>query len=34
VTGVPLVVVNDSHAIEGAESPEGYERALRQIAHG
>jgi len=34
VAGVPLVVVNDSHAIEGAETPEGYERALRQIAHG
>ena len=33
VAGVPLVVVNDSHAIEGAETPEGYERALRQIAH-
>jgi predicted DsbA family dithiol-disulfide isomerase len=32
VGGVPLVVVNDSHAIEGAETPEGYERALRQIA--
>jgi len=32
VAGVPLVVVNDSHAIEGAETPEGYERALRQIA--
>lgn len=32
VAGVPLVVVNDSHAIEGAETPEGYERALRRIA--
>jgi len=32
VGGVPLVVVNDTHAIEGAETPEGYERALRQIA--
>lgn len=32
VAGVPLVVVNDSYAIEGAETPEGYERALRQIA--
>ena len=32
VAGVPLVVVNDAHAIEGAETPEGYERALRQIA--
>jgi predicted DsbA family dithiol-disulfide isomerase len=34
VAGVPLVVVNDSHAIEGAETPDGYERALRQIAQG
>jgi predicted DsbA family dithiol-disulfide isomerase len=32
VSGVPLLVVNDSHAVEGAETPEGYERALRQIA--
>ena len=32
VAGVPLVVVNDSHAIEGAETPQGYEQALRQIA--
>ena len=32
VAGVPLVVVNDSHAIEGAQSPEGYEQALRRIA--
>ena len=32
VAGVPLVVVNDAHAIEGAETPEGYERALRDIA--
>jgi predicted DsbA family dithiol-disulfide isomerase len=32
VGGVPLVVVNDTHAIEGAETPEGYEHALRQIA--
>jgi predicted DsbA family dithiol-disulfide isomerase len=31
VSGVPLVVVNDAHAIEGAETPEGYERALRLI---
>jgi predicted DsbA family dithiol-disulfide isomerase len=31
VSGVPLVVVNDTHAIEGAETPEGYERALRLI---
>ena len=32
VAGVPLLVVNDTHAIEGAETPEGYERALRQVA--
>lgn len=32
VGGVPLVVVNDTHAIEGAETPQGYEQALRQIA--
>jgi predicted DsbA family dithiol-disulfide isomerase len=32
VAGVPLVVVNDAHAIEGAEMPEGYEQALRRIA--
>lgn len=32
VTGVPLVVVNDSHAIEGAHPPGDYEQALRQIA--
>ena len=32
VAGVPLVVVNNAHAIEGAETPEGYERALRRIA--
>jgi predicted DsbA family dithiol-disulfide isomerase len=30
--GVPLLVVNDRHAIEGAETPEGYERAIRQAA--
>ena len=34
VAGVPLVVVNDEYAIEGAETPEGYEQALRQIANG
>jgi predicted DsbA family dithiol-disulfide isomerase len=32
VGGVPLVVVNDSYGIEGAQMPEDYERALRQIA--
>ena len=34
VGGVPLVVVNDTHGIEGAQPPEGYEQALRQIAAG
>ena len=33
VNGVPFVVVNGKYAIEGAETPEGYEQALRQIAH-
>ncbi len=32
VAGVPYVVVNDSYAIEGAQSPEAFEQALRQIA--
>jgi predicted DsbA family dithiol-disulfide isomerase len=32
VGGVPLVVVNNQYGIEGAQSPEGYEEALRQIA--
>jgi predicted DsbA family dithiol-disulfide isomerase len=32
VSGVPLVVVNDSYGIEGAQMPEDYERALRRIA--
>jgi predicted DsbA family dithiol-disulfide isomerase len=32
VSGVPLVVVNNRYAIEGAQSPENYEQALRQIA--
>lgn len=32
VAGVPFVVVNGKYAIEGAESPERYEQALRQIA--
>ncbi|MDQ3026474.1 MAG: DsbA family oxidoreductase [Pseudomonadota bacterium] len=32
VSGVPFVVVNDAYAIEGAQPPEGYEQALRQIA--
>jgi predicted DsbA family dithiol-disulfide isomerase len=34
VNGVPFVVVNGKYAIEGAETPEGYEQALRQIANG
>lgn len=32
VSGVPLVVVDGRYAIEGAQSPADYERALRQIA--
>lgn len=32
VRGVPFVVVNGKYAIEGAQSPEGYEQALREIA--
>ncbi len=32
VAGVPHVVVNDSYAIEGAQWPEDFEQALRQIA--
>ena len=32
VGGVPFVVVNGSHAIEGAQPPEAFEQALRQIA--
>lgn len=32
VHGVPLVVVNGRHGISGAETPENYERALRQLA--
>ena len=32
VNGVPFVVVNDKWAIEGAQSPEAYEEALREIA--
>jgi predicted DsbA family dithiol-disulfide isomerase len=32
VRGVPFVVVNGKYAIEGAQSPEAYEQALRQIA--
>jgi predicted DsbA family dithiol-disulfide isomerase len=32
VNGVPFVVVNDSIAIEGAQPPEAFEQAFRQIA--
>ncbi len=32
VNGVPFVVVNDSYAIEGAQPPEAFEQALREIA--
>jgi predicted DsbA family dithiol-disulfide isomerase len=32
VAGVPHVVVNDSYVIEGAQPPEAFEQALRQIA--
>ncbi|HUL94760.1 MAG TPA: DsbA family oxidoreductase [Usitatibacter sp.] len=32
VSGVPFVVVDGKYAIEGAQTPEAYERALRQIA--
>jgi predicted DsbA family dithiol-disulfide isomerase len=32
VGGVPFVVVNNKYAIEGAQPPEAFEQALRQIA--
>lgn len=32
VNGVPFVLVNDAYAIEGAQPPEAFEQALRQIA--
>jgi predicted DsbA family dithiol-disulfide isomerase len=32
VNGVPLVVVNDTYGISGAQPPEAYEQALREIA--
>jgi predicted DsbA family dithiol-disulfide isomerase len=32
VSGVPFVLVNDTYAIEGAQSPETFEQALREIA--
>ena len=31
VSGVPFVVVNDKYAIEGAQPPESFEQAFRQI---
>jgi predicted DsbA family dithiol-disulfide isomerase len=34
VSGVPFVVVNDSYAIEGAQPPEAFEQAFRQIIQG
>jgi predicted DsbA family dithiol-disulfide isomerase len=32
ISAVPTVVVNDTHVIEGAQPPEAFEQALRQIA--
>ena len=32
VSGVPFVVVNNKYAIEGAQPPEAFEQAFRQIA--
>ena len=32
VSGVPYVVINGKYAIEGAQPPEAFEQALRQIA--
>jgi predicted DsbA family dithiol-disulfide isomerase len=32
VSGVPFVVVNDAYAIEGAQPPEVFEQAFREIA--
>jgi predicted DsbA family dithiol-disulfide isomerase len=32
VSGVPFVVINGRYAIEGAQPPEAFEQALRQIA--
>jgi predicted DsbA family dithiol-disulfide isomerase len=32
VNGVPFLVVNNAYAIEGAQPPEAFEQALRQIA--
>jgi predicted DsbA family dithiol-disulfide isomerase len=32
VSGVPFVLVNGKYAIEGAQPPEAFEQALREIA--
>jgi predicted DsbA family dithiol-disulfide isomerase len=32
VSGVPFVVINNKYAIEGAQPPEAFEQAFRQIA--
>jgi len=34
VSGVPFILVNDAYAIEGAQPPEAFEQAFRQIATG
>ena len=34
VSGVPFVVINNKYAIEGAQPPEAFEQAFRQIASG
>ncbi len=34
VAGVPFVVVNGAYAIEGAQPPEAFEQAMRQIIRG
>ena len=33
VNGVPFTVINDAYAIEGAQPPEAFQQALRQIAN-
>jgi predicted DsbA family dithiol-disulfide isomerase len=32
VSGVPLVVIDDAYAISGAQPPEAFDEALREIA--
>ncbi len=32
ISAVPTVIVDDTHVIEGAQPPEAFEQALRQIA--